>query len=288
MTQQITTCNYCDCDDLNSILKVEDLSITKEKFELLECFCCGLIHTNPQPKENEIGKYYQSEDYVSHTDSKKGLINRLYHIARKLTLNKKLNIISKYHKQTNLLDIGCGTGYFAEHMQNNGYRVSIMEPDNETNIIAAARLNKDAFKSLQEITGTYKIITMWHVLEHVHDINKTFKKLESLLDKDGVLIIAVPNPESPDAQKYKEFWAAYDVPRHLYHYKKTVIKQFANRYNLKVNAILPMKFDSYYISLLSEKYKKGNRVTAFWNGFVSNIKGGKHNTSSLIYIIERK
>ena len=288
MTQQITSCNYCDCDDLKSILKVEDLSITNEKFELLECFCCGLIHTNPQPKENEIGKYYQSEDYVSHTDSKKGLINRLYHIARKLTLNKKLDIISKYHKQTNLLDIGCGTGYFAEHMQNNGYTVSIMEPDNETNVIAAAKLNKDAFKSIQEITGTYKIITMWHVLEHVHDINKTFKKLESLLDKDGVLIIAVPNPESPDAQKYKEFWAAYDVPRHLYHYKKTVIKQFANRYNLKVNAILPMKFDSYYISLLSEKYKKGNKLTAFWNGFVSNIKGGKHNTSSLIYIIEKK
>ena len=255
MTEQITTCNYCDCDDLNTILKVEDLSITKEKFELLECFCCGLIHTNPQPKENEIGKYYQSEDYVSHTDSKKGLINSLYHIARKLTLNKKLNIISKYHKQTNLLDIGCGTGYFAEHMQNNGYMVSVMEPDSETNAVAATRLNKDVFKSLQEITGTYKIITMWHVLEHVHDINKTFEKLESLLEKDGVLIIAVPNPESPDAKKYKQFWAAYDVPRHLYHYKKTVIKQFANRYNLKVNAILPMKFDSYYISMLSEKYK---------------------------------
>ncbi len=288
MAQHITNCNYCNCDDLNSILKVEDLSITKEPFELLECFCCGLIHTNPQPLINEIGKYYKSEDYVSHTDSKKGIINGLYHYARKVTLDNKLSIISRYHKGTSLLDIGCGTGYFAQHMKKKGYNVSVMEPDTNAAAQATEKLKVNPFKTLDEITGKYKVITMWHVFEHVHDINATFTKLENLLDKDGVLIIAVPNPESPDAVMYKEYWAAYDVPRHLYHYKKSVIKQIANRYDLKVNAILPMKFDSYYISMLSEKYKKGNIVKAFWNGFVSNLKAGKTNTSSLIYIIERK
>jgi 2-polyprenyl-3-methyl-5-hydroxy-6-metoxy-1,4-benzoquinol methylase len=288
MAKEITRCNYCDCDDLNSILKVEDLSVTKEKFELLECFCCGLIHTNPQPLEDEIGKYYQSEEYVSHTDTKKGLINNLYHLARKLTLNRKLAILSKYHRKTSLLDIGCGTGYFAEHMKANGYIVSGMEPDVATNKIASSRLQQNVFYSLNEVKGKYKLITMWHVFEHVHDINETVKKLESLLDTDGVLIIAVPNPESPDAILYKEYWAAYDVPRHIYHYKKSVMKQIANKHDLKVTQILPMKFDSYYISMLSEKYKGGNILKAFINGFISNVKAGKHNTSSLIYIIERK
>jgi 2-polyprenyl-3-methyl-5-hydroxy-6-metoxy-1,4-benzoquinol methylase len=288
MAKEITRCNYCDCDDLNSILKVEDLSVSKEKFELLECFCCGLIHTNPQPKEDEIGKYYQSEEYVSHTDTKKGLINNLYHIARKLTLNRKLSILNKYHKKTSLLDIGCGTGYFAEHMKAKGYMVSGMEPDVETNKLASSRLGQEVFHSLDDVRGKYKLITMWHVFEHVHDINDTVKKLNTLLDKDGVLIIAVPNPESYDAILYKEHWAAYDVPRHIYHYKKSVMKQIANRHDLKVTKILPMKFDSYYISMLSEKYKGGNILKAFINGFFSNFKGGKHNTSSLIYIIKRK
>ena len=288
MAKQITTCNYCECDDLNSILKVRDLSVTKENFELLECFCCGLIHTNPQPEPQEIGKYYQSEDYISHTDTKNGFINSLYHLARKWTLNRKLNIIRKYHRNSSLLDIGSGTGYFANHMKENGFQVSVMEPDKEAANKAFEKLQAQPFQSLKEITGKYEVITMWHVFEHVHDINETFAKIESLLHKDGILIIAVPNPESLDAKKYQEYWAAYDVPRHLYHYKKTVIKQIANRYELKVNKILPMKFDSYYISMLSEKYKGGNIIKAFWNGFISNIKGGKNNTSSLIYIIERK
>jgi len=288
MAVQITKCNYCECDDLKSILKVTDNSITKEPFELLECFCCGLIHTNPQPTEIEIGKYYQSDAYVSHTDTKKGLINNLYHLARKWTLIKKNNLIQNYHIKTSLLDIGCGTGYFAEFMKGKGFQVDVMEPDPEAAKQAAEKLHKKPFTSLEQITGKYKVITMWHVFEHVLDINATFEKLDSLLTKDGILVIAVPNPESPDAQLYKADWAAYDVPRHLYHYKKSVIKQIANRYEMKVNKIVPMKLDSYYISMLSEKYKGGSILKACWNGFVSNFKAGSQNTSSLIYVIERK
>lgn len=285
---QITTCNYCECDDLNRILEVTDHSISNEKFELLECFCCGLIHTSPQPAENEIGRYYQSDNYVSHSDTKEGLVNKIYHIARKIALNRKASIVSKFHKKTSLLDIGCGTGYFAEHMQQKGYQVSVMEPDPGAAKHAGERLNIEPYSELEAVKGKYKVITMWHVFEHVLDINATFQKIESLLEPDGILIIAVPNPESPDAKKYLEHWAAYDVPRHIFHYKKTVIKQIANRHDLKVHSILPMKMDSYYISMLSEKYKNGTMLHAIWNGFVSNIKAGKHNTSSLIYLIERK
>jgi 2-polyprenyl-3-methyl-5-hydroxy-6-metoxy-1,4-benzoquinol methylase len=288
MSVQITKCNYCECDDLTSILKVTDHSVSKESFELLECFCCGLIHTNPQPAETEIGRYYKSDAYVSHTDTKKGLINSLYHIARKWTLFKKSSLIKEYHIKASLLDIGCGTGYFAEFMTEKGFKVDVLEPDAEAAKQAEQKLNKKPFSSLHEITGKYKVITMWHVFEHVHDINKTFESLNSLLDKDGILVIAVPNPESPDAKLYKSDWAAYDVPRHLYHYKKSVIKQIANRYDMKINKIVPMKLDSYYISMLSEKYKKGSMLKAFWNGFISNVKAGSTNTSSLIYIIERK
>lgn len=288
MAVQITKCNYCECDDLTSILKVTDNSVSKESFELLECFCCGLIHTNPQPEKNEIGRYYQSDAYVSHTDTKKGFINSLYHLARKWTLIKKNNLIKRYHVKTSLLDIGCGTGYFAEFMKKEGFDVDVMEPDPDAAKQAQQKLAKRPFSSLEEITGKYKVITMWHVFEHVHDINVTFDTLDKLMAKDGILVIAVPNPESPDAQLYKANWAAYDVPRHLYHYKKNVIKQIANRYEMKVNKIEPMKLDSFYISMLSEKYLGGSILKAFWNGLVSNIKAGNNNTSSLVYIIERK
>lgn len=288
MAVQLTKCNYCECDDFTSILKIKDHSVTQESFELIECFCCGLIHTNPQPTKDEIGRYYQSNAYVSHSDTKEGLINSLYHFARKWTLIKKNNLIQKYHSKTSLLDIGCGTGYFAEFMKNKGFRVDVIEPDTEAAKLAEKKLNKKPFENLEQVTGKYEVITMWHVFEHVHDINATFEKLDKLLSKDGILVIAVPNPESPDAQLYKENWAAYDVPRHLYHYKKNVIKQIANRYEMKVNKIVPMKLDSYYISMLSEKYIGGSIIKAFWNGFISNLKAGNTNTSSLIYIIERK
>jgi len=288
MSLQINRCTFCGCDDLKTLLAVKDHSVSKEQFELLECFCCGLIQTNPQPQPAEIGRYYQSEEYVSHTDTKKGFINSVYHIARNWTLKKKLNLIQQYHKSGTLLDIGCGTGYFAAYMKENRYDVSAMEPDTEASKKASEKLNKIPFKSLEEVEGTYKIITMWHVLEHVHDINATFSKLSSLLEKDGVLIIAVPNPESPDAKHYKNYWAAYDVPRHLYHFKKSVIKQAANKFDLELTTIKQMKLDSYYISMLSEKYKKGSLLTAAWNGFLSNVKSGKDNSSSLIYIIQKK
>ncbi|MBC7451732.1 MAG: class I SAM-dependent methyltransferase [Cytophagales bacterium] len=287
MSLIIEKCNYCGCDDLKSVLKVTDHSVSKEEFDLLECFCCGLIQTSPQPCLGEIGTYYVSDQYVSHTDTKKGLINTIYHFARRWTLKKKFELIQNYHPEGTLLDVGCGTGYFASFMKSKGYQISVMEPDTDAAKKAEEKLHIEPYSNLEQVKSSYKIITMWHVLEHVHDLNATFKKLESLLDINGVLIIAVPNPESPDAIHYKNYWAAYDVPRHLYHYKKNVIRQMANKYNMQVTDILQMKLDSYYISMLSEKYKKGSILKAAFNGLLSNLKSGKDNSSSLIYIIQR-
>jgi 2-polyprenyl-3-methyl-5-hydroxy-6-metoxy-1,4-benzoquinol methylase len=288
MKVQIKQCIYCGCDDLKTILQVKDHSVSKEEFELSECGCCGLIMTNPQPTPFEIGRYYQSEDYVSHTDTKKGFIHYLYHVARNLTLKRKRNLIAKYHKKGNLLDIGCGTGYFAAFMKDNKYDVSVMEPDPQAAEKATEKLHIKPYQSLEDIQGTYDIITMWHVLEHVHDINTTFSKLNSLLKENGVLLIAVPNPESTDAKHYKEYWAAYDVPRHLYHYKKSLIRHASIKFDMKVTSIRKMMLDSFYISMLSEKYKRGSILTAAWNGLLSNLKSGKDNSSSLIYIIQKK
>jgi len=288
MKVQIKQCIYCGCDDLKTILQVKDHSVSKEEFELSECGCCSLIMTNPQPTPSEIGRYYQSEDYVSHTDTKKGFIHYLYHVARNLTLKRKRNLIAKYHKKGNLLDIGCGTGYFAAFMKDNKYDVSVMEPDPQAAEKAAEKLHIKPYQSLEDIQGTYDIITMWHVLEHVHDINTTFSKLNALLKENGVLLIAVPNPESTDAKHYKEYWAAYDVPRHLYHYKKSLIRHASIKFDMKVTSIRKMMLDSFYISMLSEKYKRGSILTAAWNGLLSNLKSGKDNSSSLIYIIQKK
>jgi ubiquinone/menaquinone biosynthesis C-methylase UbiE len=284
----VTVCRVCGCDDIKEIIQLKDHSITKEDFSLVECGCCGLIHTSPMPESEELGKYYQSEDYISHSDTKKGFISTLYHWARSYTLTKKYSWMHKYGKGNTLLDIGCGTGYFPAYMQKAGFKVAAMEPDSGARNLAEKQLNQKVYSSLEEVSGNYSHITMWHVLEHVPDLNATFQQLYQLLAKEGRLFIAIPNPASYDAQKYKEYWAAYDVPRHLYHMTPKVLSYVARRNSFELVHSINQPMDSYYISLLSEKYKKGNMIAAFWNGFVSNIKGNNQNTSSMLYILKKK
>lgn len=286
--QTIQTCKVCGCDDLRPFLTLRDHSITGETFTIVECFCCGLLHTNPVPPLSDLGKYYQSEDYISHSDTRKGFISTLYHWARTYTLTKKYAWVYRYSKGKRLLDVGCGTGYFATHMQQSGYDVQAMEPDPGARQKAEELLKMKVSDSLENVTGTYDAITLWHVLEHVPDINDTFVKLIQRLDQNGRLFIAIPNPASYDASVYKEYWAAYDVPRHLFHITPKVMDFLARRHNLQVVASIPQKMDSYYISLLSEKYKKGSLWKAFWIGLISNIKGGASNTSSMLYVLKKK
>ncbi len=289
-----TSCPVCNSLNISFVLAAKDYTVSKEKFQVWQCAECMLRFTQDVPSKKNIGAYYQSAEYISHSNTSKGLINKLYHAVRSFTLQSKRKLIEKYtgSQNGNLLDIGAGTGAFALTMQKANWNVTALEPD------ATARTNakKDFGIELQPSENlftlnknSFDVITLWHVLEHVHDLHNYIQTFFSLLKDDGMLLIAVPNYTSYDANEYAEFWAAYDVPRHLYHFSPQSMKTLLQQHNFKLKKVKPMWFDSYYVSLLSEQYitGKNNPVKAFISGFISNLHAikNKQKTSSIIYIV---
>jgi 2-polyprenyl-3-methyl-5-hydroxy-6-metoxy-1,4-benzoquinol methylase len=277
-------------------LTVKDHTVSQELFEVWHCDACTLRFTQDVPAEQAIGKYYQSENYISHTNTNKGLINRLYHMVRNYTLGSKKKMVQSFTGRGtgNLLDVGAGMGAFAGFMRENGWQVTGLEPDAETRK-RAQELNRITLQDTGDLfqlpAGNYDAITMWHVLEHVHRLHACLDQLKQLLKPEGVLMIAVPNYTAHDASFYGAHWAAYDVPRHLYHFSPAAMRVLLKQHGLQLKAIKPMWFDSFYVSLLSEKYKTGNAsiVKGFLRGFISNLKAlsNKEKCSSLIYMITK-
>ena len=274
-------------------LKVKDFSVSGEEFQLVENKEYGFLETIPKPSSDKLPGYYQSEDYISHTDSKRNLFEKVYHLVRSVSLKKKLKLINSLTSETKtLLDVGCGTGDFLQTAQQNQWTVSGIEPNKEARGIANNKTNNSVFdtEKLQEFqANSFDVITLWHVLEHLPDLEHDIKSFKKLLKKDGTLVIAVPNYKSFDAEYYKEFWAAYDVPRHLWHFNKKSISNLVGKQGMGVLETKSMLFDAFYVSMLSEKYKSGkmNPVMGFWVGLRSNIKSMRtKEASSLIYVIK--
>ncbi len=265
--------------------------ITKQTFSIVKCQSCGFHFTNPVPSENVIGDYYKSEEYISHSSSKTGLINKAYNVVRNITLKRKVKLIQGLSKGKALLDIGAGTAHFLSAAKSAGFNVQGLEPDVDAKQFAKSEFGI-TLEDLSEIsrieTGSKDVITMWHVLEHVYHLKKDVAEFVRVLKKDGVLIIAVPNMSSWDAQYYQEFWAAYDVPRHLYHFQENTIQKLMEQFDMNCVEILPMKFDAFYVSMLSEKYKGGNVVKGILNGLKSNSRAKNHGFSSQIYVFRKK
>ena len=288
----IKECPICSEKESKLFLKSNDYSTSKEDFDIRECVSCGFRFTSPIPSEDRIGSYYKSEDYISHTDSKKGMMNKVYHSVRKKAIKNKEYLIDTFNVGNNLLDIGCGTGDFLHFCKDKGWNTFGLEPDADAREICSKKgVEVKDINHLHEMKdGSISVITMWHVLEHVYHLNRDFEKIYSLLKEDGKLVIAVPNCSSYDAEKYGKFWAAYDLPIHLYHFRPNDIQKLADKFLMKVDNILPMKYDSYYVSMLSEKYKGGNLASAFFTGMKSNRKANSKNNqySSQIYVLSKK
>jgi 2-polyprenyl-3-methyl-5-hydroxy-6-metoxy-1,4-benzoquinol methylase len=291
-----TKCPVCGSEKIDAVFKATDHTVSKEVFNIVSCTSCTLRFTQDVPNAASIDPYYKSEDYISHTNTSKGIINRLYQFARKRTLANKRRLIEKSTgiQKGALLDVGCGTGSFINEMKQSGWQVTGLEPDDGARKIAAEIYNirlegMDQFYKLP--AGSFDVITLWHVLEHVHDLAKYVGRLKNLLKDDGRIFIAVPNYTSLDAIIYKEYWAAYDVPRHLYHFSPRSMETLMQQHGLKIRQYKPMWFDSFYIALLSSKYKNGktNWIAAAWNGLRSNFKalGNTKRCSSVIYIISK-
>jgi len=276
----------------------KDNTASKESFTIVECADCGFKFTSPRPLESELGKYYKSENYISHSDSKKGIVSKLYHWVRSYTLLKKLQLVFHYSgkKQGTILDYGSGTGAFLKVCSDNKWNAFGIEPDADARKILLERgslMVQDSIKSFNVAHPEMKFdcITLWHVLEHIPNLKEFFGFIEKSLKPNGVLIIALPNCNSYDAKHYKEHWAAYDLPRHLYHFTPATITKLLQGYAYKNVAILPMIFDSFYVSILSESYATGksNLLKASWVGLKSNLKANKTGKefSSQIYVFKK-
>lgn len=298
MYERLSKCPLCEGEGFQNKIICNDYLVSNESFVIVQCENCSFEFTNPRPKPENIGNFYRSESYISHSNKISGFTDIIYKIARYFALKKKLRLINKLSKKGHVLDYGCGTGAFLNTCKKGGWQTTGIEPDAKAQEIARQTTNIPVYSNLDNLDDktAFDIITLWHVLEHITDINQVIKQLKQRLTKNGKLIVAVPNNNSYDEQIYKEHWAAYDLPRHLYHFDQKTMKAMMKKHLLKLVKTLPMKLDAYYVSLLSEghlkkdgKQKANPYLKAIINGYKSNsyAKNNNNNYSSLIYVFQK-
>ena len=291
----IEKCPICACTNFRKKLSCTDYSTSRENFNIVSCETCDFTITNPRPSDENLGNYYKSEMYISHTNESNGLFNRTYQHVRRYAIKRKVSLLKKVKENGTHLDIGCGTGEFLKACKDSGFKTKGIEPSalarnqaiNNYNLSVSQDTNLSKYSDSE-----FDSISMWHVLEHMPNLNTALGQINRILKSDGKLIIAVPNHKSWDASYYKEHWAAWDVPIHLWHFSKYTIEKLLENYDFKLIKTKPMIFDSYYVSLLSEEfmYGKKNFIKGLMIGFISNFFGllTKRGHSSITYVFEKK
>lgn len=294
--EKLTTCLVCGNSEFTTELTCKDFVATNESFDITRCNKCSFLFTNPRPDSTEIGKYYQSDKYVSHAGKKEGLgiMYKVYDIVRNYSIKQKLDLIKNYHNSGNLMDLGCGLGYFLDGAIKD-----------KTYQCIGADVSEDAINYVKDTFGykvyneteldtfeinSFDVITQWHVLEHVHYLNERMNQLYKLLKPDGTMFIAIPNSNSWDAKNYKEFWDGYDVPRHLYHFNQNSFKLLMEKHGFKIVETKPLLFDAPYISMRSETHKQNNltMIRGAINGLISNNNASmKNDYSSLLFVVKK-
>lgn len=297
--ERLTKCPLCKSGLFLNTKKVIDHAVSKESFIICKCTTCHILFTNPRPTSNHISKYYDFPEYYSHNDSVKGPTQLIYQLIRKIAINQKIKLLNNLKpKKGKLLDFGCGTGEFIYQAKKKDWTVTGIEPNQKARLLAKAKLDHGIYENLGLLKkdDRFDIITLFHVIEHIHDLRKVIKEIISHLKSSAYLIIAVPNPDSFDANIYKEDWAGWDIPRHLYHFGTESIKSFQDNFDLEIIDQRKLTFDSYYVSLLSEGYQNPKRsilinyLNAVKNGYKSNsyASNSQRNYSSNIFIFRKK
>jgi len=285
----------CNGEKTEAYLQCMDFLVTGEPFQLVKCCTCGFVFLNPRPEASDLTRYYLSEDYHSHTSAGFSPIQLIYRLVRKMNIRHKFKIVNRAVWGNTILDIGCGTGDLLAHFKRHRWKTFGVEPNEKARNHANEKNRVEVKYTLDDWNfqpDTLDVITLWHVLEHIPDARALMIRLSHLLHDDGKLFIALPNIASEDARIYKKHWAAYDLPRHLHHFSPSTFRLFVENAGWKISGIIPMKFDAYYISLLSEKHQSGKSdfLRAIKNGLHSNRRGRRNdqNYSSLIYMLQKK
>lgn len=286
----IYKCPICDSFNLEFYMEAQDHYYSHETFQILKCDSCKLGITSPQPGSSEIERYYNSSKYISHQVKSTRPIDRLYRFAQRINFQSKRKVLKPVHHGMTVLDYGAGSGAYIKYLREYGYHAIGIEPSK------AARENaKELGVELYDVEyinqisyGSIDRITMWHVLEHIHDLKGLISNLSSILSENGRFVIAVPNYRSKDAEMYREFWAALDVPRHLWHFTDQALELLFQPFGFKLIKMKPLKLDAFYVSILSEKYRGGSFIQGIINGMKSNLAHSKyHGYSSNIFIFSR-
>lgn len=291
----VNECPICSGVSFIKKLSCKDHTTSKEMFKIVSCETCGFTITSPRPNDDKIGDYYKSETYISHTNQSEGFFNWMYQTARIYTVRSKVKLLKSIKKDGFHLDIGCGTGEFLYACSKSGYKTEGVEPSSLARKQAVENYNLSVSEKsdLSQYSDlTFDTISMWHVLEHVPDLNETISHCKRILKPGGKIIIGVPNHKCWDAHYYKEYWAAWDVPIHFWHFSQTTIQHIFKKHQLSLIKTKPMIFDSYYVSLLSEEFMTGSKkfIKSFVIGLISNLFGviTKKGHSSMIYVFEKK
>ena len=289
-------CPLCNSEDTGAWLQVPDYFLTGEKFELVRCPNCGFLFTQDHPDIEEIGRYYESADYISHNDSAGGISASMYRIAREFMLKRKRKMVCRVSglDKGSILDIGSGTGHFLSVMKNGGWQVKGTEINDKAREFSKTEFGLEVLPPVNIgslPSASFDAISLWHVLEHFQDPFTYASEIKRLLKPGGVCLIALPNCSSFDAGFYKISWAAYDVPRHLWHFTPATFKLFAEKNGFIIRSVRALPLDVFYISILSEKYKKTGfsfmqgilKGALFYLLSLFNMKG----SSSLIYQLQK-
>ena len=276
-----------------SPLKVKDHSVSGDTFELRYDASRELLFTHPKPSESELSNYYPDENYISHTNQRRSLFDFLYHAVRRVSVQRKLRLIKPFQStQGTLLDVGAGTGFFLRAAQKKGWTVTGIEPNPSARNLANDKAENSVFDTdamRQLPPNSFDVITLWHVLEHLPNLEEEIKLFHKLLKPNGRIVVAVPNYKSFDAFYFKDYWAAYDVPRHLWHFSQQSISKVFSEVQMNLESTHPLPMDAYYVSLLSNKLKTGSHriLSSIWIGLLSNLKAASSGEySSLIYVLK--
>lgn len=295
---EIHSCPICNGANFVPFISSIDHTVSHETFRIVKCVSCNLVFTNPRPDDQELAKYYASSTYISHQKKAQTFIDKIYLLVRHFTLKWKLKLIQNNSVATGrtLLDFGCGTGEFIRVSKSIGWQITGVEPSQKARAGAPPEVSRDILPSLKEIKSDirFDVITLWHVLEHVPDLNETLQQLKSHCAERGTIFIAVPNHSSHDGHHYKENWAGYDVPRHLWHFNRHSMKTLIEKHSMVIRKIIPMRLDAYYVSMLSEKYKHKGTLTfpSLLQAMINATRSNSHakqdmEYSSLIYVVTR-
>jgi 2-polyprenyl-3-methyl-5-hydroxy-6-metoxy-1,4-benzoquinol methylase len=237
-------CNICSSPNRKLIFERERYQIN---FKIQRCNNCGLVYLNPRPCSSQLSEYYSNVyNYEGFLENHDNLITKS---------RKDLELIQKYKKEGNLLEIGCMYGFLLDCARKSGFKAYGVEISQKATDYARKNFALDIFNGrLEESsfdTQFFDVIFLSHLLEHLEDPMGTLKIISRILKPDGVLIIKCPNFGSLMSKIMRTDWGWLAPPEHLYHFTPKTITNMLNKAGISDITISTIGGDLGYLRYLT-------------------------------------